>query len=71
MLAKEGLLDPIQIVVSLTVMTLFVPCIANFFMMVKERGLRTALYMSAFIFPFAFGVGGALNWTLRALQVKL
>jgi ferrous iron transport protein B len=70
-LAKEGLLDPIQIVVSLTVMTLFVPCIANFFMMVKERGMRTALYMSAFIFPFAFGVGGALNWTLRALQVKL
>jgi len=40
-------------------------------MMVKERGMRTALYMSAFIFPFAFGVGGALNWTLRALQVKL
>jgi ferrous iron transport protein B len=71
MLAKEGLLDPIQIVVSLTVMTLFVPCIANFFMMVKERGMRTALYMSAFIFPFAFGVGGALNWTLRTLQVKL
>lgn len=71
MLAKEGLLDPIQIVVSLTVMTLFVPCIANFFMMVKERGMRTAMYMSAFIFPFAFGVGGALNWMLRALQVKL
>jgi ferrous iron transport protein B len=71
MLAKEGLLDPIQIVVSLTVMTLFVPCIANFFMMVKERGMRTALYMSAFIFPFAFGVGGALNWLLRTFHVNL
>ena len=65
MLAKEGALDPVQIVVSLTVMTLFVPCIANFFMMVKERGLRAALYMVAFIFPFAFGVGGVLNWVLR------
>lgn len=71
MLAKEGLLDPIQIVVSLTVMTLFVPCIANFFMMVKERGMKTALYMVAFIFPFAFGVGGALNWLLRTLHVRL
>ncbi len=71
MLAKEGLLDPIQIVVSLTVMTLFVPCIANFFMMVKERGMKTALYMVAFIFPFAFGVGGALNWVLRAFKVAL
>jgi len=71
MLAKEGLLDPIQIVVSLTVMTLFVPCIANFFMMVKERGMKTALYMVAFIFPFAFLVGGALNWILRAMKVNL
>ena len=71
MLAKEGLLDPIQIVVSLTVMTLFVPCIANFFMMVKERGMKTALYMAAFIFPFAFGVGGALNWLLRTFKVSL
>jgi ferrous iron transport protein B len=71
MLAKEGLLNPIQIVVSLTVMTLFVPCIANFFMMVKERGMKMALYMTAFIFPFAFGVGGALNWILRTLNVAL
>jgi ferrous iron transport protein B len=71
MLAKEGLLDPIQIVVSLTVMTLFVPCIANFFMMVKERGMKTALYMVAFIFPFAFGVGGVLNWVLRTMNVQL
>jgi len=71
MMTREGLLDPIQIVVSLTVMTLFVPCIANFFMMVKERGMKTALYMVTFIFPFAFGVGGILNWTLRSLKVNL
>jgi ferrous iron transport protein B len=71
MLAKEGMLDPVQIVVSLTVMTLFVPCIANFFMMVKERGLKAALYMIAFIFPFAFGVGGLLNWVLRFFAISL
>lgn len=71
MLAKEGLLDPIQIVVSLTVMTLFVPCIANFFMMVKERGMKTAMYMVVFIFPFAFGVGGVMNWVLRTFKVAL
>lgn len=70
-LAKDGLMDPIQIVVSLVVITLFVPCIANFFMMVKERGLKTALYMVAFIFPFAFAVGGLLNWMLRFLNVTL
>jgi ferrous iron transport protein B len=70
-LAKEGLLDPVQIVVSLVVITLFVPCIANFFMMVKERGMKAALYMVAFIFPFAFAVGGVLNWVLRTFKVAL
>ena len=71
MLAKEGSLDPIQIVVSLTVITLFVPCIANFFVMVKERGLKAAIYMVAFIFPFAFGVGGIMNWVLRYFHAVL
>ncbi len=71
MLAKEGLLNPRQIVVSLTVMTLFVPCVANFFMMIKERGWKTAVAMAAFIIPFAFGVGGVLNWALKTLHVAL
>jgi len=71
MLRKANLLDPIQVVVSLVVITLFVPCIANFFMMVKERGFKTAFAMAAFIFPFAFAVGGALNWILRTLKVAL
>lgn len=70
-MAKQGMLDPTQTVVSLVVITLFVPCIANFFMMVKERGMKVALYMVAFIFPFAFAVGGVLNWILRSLKVAL
>jgi ferrous iron transport protein B len=71
MLAKGGMLDPIQTVVSLVVVTLFVPCIANFFVMVKEQGIKAALYMVAFIFPFAFAVGGAMNWVLRTFKVAL
>ena len=71
MMAKEGMMDPIQIVVSLVVITLFVPCIANFFMMMKERGVKAALSMVAFIFPFAFAVGGVLNAVLRMLKVTL
>ena len=70
-LAKQNMLDPIQVVVSLVVMTLFVPCIANFFMMVKEQGLKAALYMAAFIFPFAVAVGAALNWALRTFRIAL
>lgn len=70
-LQKDGLLSPIQVVVSLTTMTLFVPCIANFFMIIKERGFKTAIWMSAFIFPFAVFVGGVLNFILRGLKVSL
>ncbi len=57
----------VQIVVALVTLTLFVPCIANFFVIVKERGLRTGFAMAAFIFPFAFAVGALLNLVLREL----
>ncbi|MEE9615168.1 MAG: ferrous iron transport protein B [Thermodesulfobacteriota bacterium] len=70
-LQKDGLLDNIQIVVSLVTMTLFVPCIANFFMIVKERGIKAAFWMAAFIFPFALLVGAVLNQVLRSLKVSL
>jgi ferrous iron transport protein B len=66
MLAREGRLDGVQVVVSLVTITLFVPCIANFFIIIKERGLSMALAMMAFIFPFAFLVGGVLNFALRS-----
>src|SRR4030043_145421 len=61
-LSKEGQLNPHQILVSLVTMTLFIPCIAQFFMMVKERGLKKALWISAVIIPVAFGVGGMVNF---------
>jgi ferrous iron transport protein B len=64
-LARDGALDGIQIIVSLVTITLFVPCVANFFIIVKERGVGVALAMMAFIFPFAFVVGGILNIALR------
>lgn len=70
-LQKGGLLSPVQVVTSLVTMTLFVPCIANFFMIAKERGLAAAVWMSAFIFPFAILVGGVLNFILRTFEVNL
>jgi ferrous iron transport protein B len=68
-LAKEGQLNPHQILVSLVTITLFIPCIAQFFMMAKERGLRKALWMSAVIIPLAFGVGGVVNFLLNILGI--
>jgi ferrous iron transport protein B len=64
-LARAGSMTPDQILVSLVTITLFVPCIANVLMIAKEYGNRVALAMSAFIFPFAFLVGGLLHFALR------
>jgi hypothetical protein len=35
-------------------------------MMAKERGLKKALWISAVIIPLAFGVGGTVNFLLKA-----
>lgn len=66
-LAKEGQLNPHQILVSLVTITLFIPCIAQFFMMIKERGFKTSIFISLTILPIAFGIGGALNFFLKIL----
>ncbi|MFQ5604896.1 MAG: ferrous iron transport protein B [bacterium] len=63
-MARQGLLNSNQIIVSLVTITLFVPCIANFFVIIKERGWKTAVAITLFIIPFAFFVGGILNWIL-------
>jgi len=68
-LAREGQLNFHQILVSLVTITLFLPCIAQFFMMVKERGLRKSLGISAVVIPIAFGVGGMVNFLLRFFGV--
>ena len=68
-LAKEGKLNPHQILVSLVTLTLFIPCIAQFFMMVKERGLKKSLWISAVVFPIAFGIGGMLNFLLKIFRL--
>ncbi|MCR2044664.1 ferrous iron transporter B [Anaerosalibacter massiliensis] len=63
-LVKGGILSARQLVVASATLTLFVPCVAQFVMMIKERGLKTAIYIAAFVFVFSFFAGYALNWIL-------
>jgi ferrous iron transport protein B len=55
----------VQIVVALVTVTLFLPCIAQLFMMLKERGTKATLATVGFVFPFAFGMGGLVNALMR------
>jgi ferrous iron transport protein B len=68
-MSRQGQLDSIQIVVSLTVMVLFVPCIANLFVMIKERGLAVASLIFIFITVYAVLVGSVVNQVLSALGI--
>ncbi len=58
-----------QLLVAITTMTLFLPCLAQLAVTVKEHGWKTALGMAAFIFPFALLVGWGLSTLLRLLGV--
>jgi ferrous iron transport protein B len=69
-LARSGQLSGVQAVVALTVMTLFVPCVANFLMIVRERGVRTGLGILAFITPVAVLTGAGLNQVFHALGIQ-
>ncbi len=70
-LAYEGALDHTQIVVALVTMTLFVPCIANFLVMIREQGIKRAFAMVAIIIPLAILTGAAVNFVLRTLRIPL
>ena len=57
---SEGLLTPLQVVVAMVTITLFVPCVASVMVIAKERDWRTALAMIGIVFPLALLVGGLL-----------
>jgi ferrous iron transport protein B len=69
-MAKAGMLTNLQVVVSLITITLFIPCLANLLVIVKEHGPKVAAGMALFIFPFAVLVGSAVNFGARWLGVR-
>jgi ferrous iron transport protein B len=68
-MARAGLLTNLQVVVSLVTITLFIPCLANFLVIVKEQGGKVAAGMALFIFPFAILVGALVNLVARKLGI--
>jgi ferrous iron transport protein B len=68
---RAGELSVNQTVIALTVITLFIPCIANFFVMIRERGGRAAAAIAIFIITYAFGIGAVMNFAFRYFDVRL
>lgn len=69
-LQKQGTLTGNQLVVAAIVLTLFLPCIAQLQMLIKERGAKTTVAIVVFIVPFAFLMGYISNVALTLLGVN-
>jgi ferrous iron transport protein B len=70
-LNNAGALTGVQLVVASVALTLFLPCIAQLLMNIKERGLKTGLLISGITLVFSFGVAFVLNAVLQAVGAVL
>ncbi len=66
-MARRGLLSPAALTTAAVTITLFVPCIAQFLVMKKERGLKVAVGVLVAATTIAFTVGGLVGWLLRSV----
>lgn len=65
-LCLSGVLDDSQLLIATVTMTLFVPCVAQFAIMVKERGIVITALMTLSIIMLAW-IGGKLMYCLLSL----
>jgi ferrous iron transport protein B len=70
-LQHSGALSGVQLTVAAITLTLFLPCIAQFLILKKERGWRMALLTSLVVMVVAFGVGLAASTIFGLLKVTL
>ena len=70
-LNKTGILSGGQLVVACVALTLFLPCIAQFLITVKERGIKTGVVISVFILFFSFSVAFVVNLLLSKTGMVL
>ncbi|HBC87947.1 MAG TPA: ferrous iron transport protein B [Lentisphaeria bacterium] len=70
-LNTDGLLSGNQLLVASVVMTVFLPCIAQLIMNIKERGWRTGVGISVFVLFFSFATGLVLSGFLKITGIHL
>jgi ferrous iron transport protein B len=65
--AHTGGLTHTQLAVALSTLVLFVPCVASFLVMVKERGLGTSMAILGFVAVYSMLAGGLLRLVLTLI----
>jgi Fe2+ transport system protein B len=65
----RGNFSNVQLVVTLVVMTLLLPCVNSFMVLIKEQGLWIALAIVTTILAYALVVGTLLSQTFAWIGV--
>jgi ferrous iron transport protein B len=68
---KAGVLDGLQLVIACIALTLFLPCVAQFLMVLKERGWKAGVSIAFLIVFISYGVAYVSNIVLRQIGVSL
>lgn len=68
-LNRAGAFTKNQLLISVVVLTLFLPCITQFLITIKERGLKIGMAITVFVLFFAFFAGVTINWILGSLGI--
>ncbi|HLA28020.1 MAG TPA: ferrous iron transport protein B [Syntrophales bacterium] len=61
-LVDTGVMDNRQLVVAMIVTILFIPCVANFLLIIKEQGAKKALAIILSVTACAIMTGGIMNY---------
>ena len=64
-MVDTGTMDHIQLVVAMVVTILFIPCVTNFMLIIKEQGMQKSLAIIVSVTTCAIMTGGILNFVLR------
>jgi ferrous iron transport protein B len=70
-LFRSGFINPVQVLVAAVTLTLFLPCVAQFMVMKRERGLKATLAIVGVVLVVSFGVGFLLRLGLEASGIHL
>jgi ferrous iron transport protein B len=60
-----GAIDHLQLVVAMIVTILFIPCVTNFMLIIKEQGSKKAFAIIVSVTACAIMAGGTMNYLLR------
>ncbi len=64
-MVDSGMMNHAQLVVAMVVTILFIPCVTNFMLIIKEQGSQKALAIIVSVTTCAIMTGGLLNYLFR------